>query len=388
MLSYRKFLDSKTLYYDEIDFTIINLAWEHVRLHVTLPYVIHLVGTNGKGSTGRFLAHYFHKIKKSVVHYSSPHIMDFNERIWVDGENCNDELLEETHQDLLKIIPKKIIEKLTYFEYTTLLALKISSNHDYIVLEAGLGGEFDATNIVKNDLSLITTIDFDHQSFLGNTIEEIAGTKMRSVDNVMILGYQLHAGVEKVAYEIKKNAYFNQQKRIEIKNFNLPIINLEELNFPKYLKHNLRLAISALRYLKYEVNIKNFEDVKLQGRCQQIKENITIDVGHNPLAASVILEEFLQREKKVILVYNSMKDKDYVDVLTILKPIIKKVQIIDIDDIRAVEKDELTNTCENLDIECEEFNHVFNTEMYLVFGSFLVVESFLNYMKSCEINEK
>ena len=82
-LSLEAFLDLKTLYYDKIDFNTIKIAWEFVRLYVKLPYVIHIVGTNGKGSTGRFLASYLHQSNYKTLHYSSPHILKFNERIWI-----------------------------------------------------------------------------------------------------------------------------------------------------------------------------------------------------------------------------------------------------------------------------------------------------------------
>ena len=380
MKSLVEFLEEKTLYYDKIDYTIIAQAWDHLKLHITLPYVVHLVGTNGKGSTGRFMAHYLNKIGKKVLHYSSPHIMEFNERIWINGENVSNQALEKAHWELQQTLPSNLIEKLTYFEYTTLLALLLSDNFDYLVLEAGLGGEFDATNVVKNDLSLITTIDYDHQSFLGDTIEEIATTKLRSVDSVMILGAQIHEGVEKVAYDLKKEFYFKEKRTIEIKKYNFPKIDLECMEMPEYLKNNLRLAISGLKFLKFDVDCSHFEDIKLQGRCQKIAKDITVDVGHNPLAAKALLEVF--KYQKVNLIYNSMKDKAYDEVLGILKPIIKTLYFIELDDQRACEAGDIKSCCESLDIQYENFEAVEKDEKYLVFGSFVTVEKFLNYYKS------
>ena len=102
-------------------------------------------------------------------------------------------------QDLYEI---ELFRKLTYFEYTTLLAIYLSKDFDYLVLEAGLGGEFDATNVVENNISLITTIGLTIKIFR-NSVEEIASTKMRSVDNKMIVGYQVFDEVIKTAYEVK-----------------------------------------------------------------------------------------------------------------------------------------------------------------------------------------
>ena len=371
-----EFLKYKTLYYDKIDFSFVKSSWNKLSTKIKLPFVIHIVGTNGKGSTGRFLAHYLHKKDFKVLHYSSPHIMKFNERIWINGFDVSDENLELAHHFLQDLFEIELLEKLTYFEYTTLLAFYLSKDFDYLVLEAGLGGEFDATNVVENNLSLITTIGLDHQSFLGNTVEEIAATKMRSCDNKMLIGYQVFPEVIKTAYEVKKQILEQRNREIEIievKDFNKYPINEK---FASYLKRNLHLVIACLNELNIPIDTQLFDDVPLFGRCQKIASNITIDVGHNPLAATVIAKEF--ENKKITLIYNSYADKDYEEVLKILKPIIKKVVIIDLDDKRIVKKEELQKVIKQLNITNEETIKIEENEEYLVFGSFLVVEKFLS----------
>lgn len=371
-----EFLKYKTLYYDKIDFTVVKSSWDKLSTKIKLPFVIHIVGTNGKGSTGRFLAHYLHKKDFKVLHYSSPHIIKFNERIWINGRDVSDENLELAHKFLQNLFEIELLEKLTYFEYTTLLAFYLSKDFDYLVLEAGLGGEFDATNVVENNLSLITTIGLDHQSFLGNSVEEIAATKMRSVDNKMLIGYQVFPEVVQTAFKVKEQILKERNRSIEIievKDFNKYPINDK---FASYLKRNLHLVIVCLNELKIPINLELFDDVPLFGRCQKIASNITIDVGHNPLAATVIAKEF--ENKKITLIYNSYADKDYVEVLKILKPIIKKLVIIDLDDKRIVKKEELQKVIKQLNITNEETIKVEEDEEYLVFGSFLVVEKFLS----------
>ena len=371
-----EFLEHKTLYYDKIDFTIVKSSWDLLSKKITLPFVIHIVGTNGKGSTGRFLAHYLHKKDYKVLHYSSPHIMKFNERIWINGNDVSDENLQDAHKFLQELYPIDLLSKLTYFEYTTLLAFYLSKDFDYLVLEAGLGGEFDATNVVENNLSLITTIGLDHQSFLGNTVSEIAATKMRSVDNKMLIGYQVFDEVIKTAYKVKEQILEQRNRNIEI----IEIKEFEKYNindkFASYLKRNLHLVIACLNELKIPINLELFDDVPLFGRCQKIASNITIDVGHNPLAATVIAKEF--ENKKITLIYNSYADKDYVEVLKILKPIIKELVIIDLEDKRIVKKEELQKVIKQLNITNEETIKIEKNEEYLVFGSFLVVEKFLS----------
>ena len=373
-----EFLEHKTLYYDKIDFTVVKSSWQILSQKIKLPFVIHIVGTNGKGSTGRFLAHYLHKTDYKVLHYSSPHIMKFNERIWINGSDVSDENLEIAHRFLQELYEIELLEKLTYFEYTTLLAFYLSKDFDYLVLEAGLGGEFDATNVVENNLSLITTIGLDHQSFLGSTVEKIAATKMRSVDNKMIVGYQVFDEVIKTAYEVKKQILEQRNRDIEI----IEVIEFDKYpineKFASYLKRNLHLVIACLNELKIPINTKLFDDVPLFGRCQKIASNITIDVGHNPLAATVIAKEF--ENKKITLIYNSYADKDYVEVLNILKPIIKELIIIELDDKRIVKKEELQKVIKQLNITTQETIKIEENEEYLVFGSFLVVEKFLSFI--------
>jgi dihydrofolate synthase/folylpolyglutamate synthase len=375
-LKLEEFLEYKTLYYDKIDFSTVKSSWELLSQEIKLPFVIHIVGTNGKGSTGRFLAHYLNKKSIKTLHYSSPHILKFNERIWLNGGDSSDAELELAHMFLQKLLPVFLLEKLTYFEYTTLLALYLSKDCAYLILEAGLGGEFDATNVVENNLSLITTIDLDHQSFLGNTVEAIAQTKMRSVDTKMLLGYQIHESVMENAYEVKKQILKDRNRDIEIKEVK-DFDNYElNKNLASYLKRNLHLVIACLEELNIDLDLSLFDDVSLFGRCQKIASNITIDVGHNPLAAKVIVNEF--KDKKITLIYNSYADKDYEEVLRILKPIINKIIIIKINDKRIVNKNNLLEIINKLNIISQEIIEIDENEEYLVFGSFLVVEKFLH----------
>ncbi len=171
------FLEAKPLYYDKIDHERVHKAYAILKTKIRHPKTLHLVGTNGKGSTGRMVAHLAFKAGLLVGHYSSPHILKFNERIWLDGVDASDEILELAHQELFGLLGNAISDSLSYFEYTTLLAFVVFQTCDLMVLEAGLGGEFDATNVCDKELSILTPIGLDHQDFLGETIEEIATTK-------------------------------------------------------------------------------------------------------------------------------------------------------------------------------------------------------------------
>ena len=193
---------------------------------------------------------------KSVLHYSSPHIIEFNERIWINGENSSNEKLESAHQELIKILDKEYLQKLTYFEYTTLLALYLSDNLEYLVLEAGLGGEFDATNVVTNDLSVFTPIGYDHQNFLGDTLKEIATTKMKSCDKKYIVSKQKYSEVYKIADSVLKD-----KEQIELKDL---VLDAQIKQLPLYLQENFNTVLNILSYL--EIEITSYKIPKLFGR--------------------------------------------------------------------------------------------------------------------------
>ena len=379
-MTLKKFLQSKPLYYAKIDYDRFPNIYKKIKNNFKLPKIVHIVGTNGKGSTGRALAHMLHVKGLHVGHYSSPHITKFSERIWIDGSDIDDELLENSHQKLQILLSSEDRKALSYFEYTTLLAMLVFCDKcDYVVLEAGLGGEFDATNVFEKQLSIVTPIGFDHESFLGSTIEQIATTKLRSASGNLLLAKQYEKEVYELAHEqVEKtgsNLYLAQSLLSDEFYFALSIW-VQNKNYPSFFKDNFSTAFCAYQLLGYEVDINLLDNLKLYGRCQKIAPNVTIDVGHNPMAARGLLDHF--REKKVVLVYNSYNDKEYSAILEILKPIIKEVQILDIENEREVLRSTLEEVLKSLDIKHSIFNKIKKDEEYLVFGSFSVVESYVS----------
>jgi len=372
------FLDKKPLYYDEIDYTRMPRIYKRIKKYLPKPKVIHIIGTNGKGTTGRFLATALHNIGFSVGHYTSPHILTFNERIWIDKKNVTDKELGIAHQKLQKILNQDESNSLSYFEYTTFLSMLLFEKCHYVVMEAGLGGEHDATAVFDKILTLVTTIDIDHEAFLGNSIEDIATTKLNAMQKNIILGKQKFKQVQDIATKVadQKGTKLFIYKELLNQNDILKIKEIsKKLLLAEYLVENLKLAISALKFLKLTYKVKDFQDSKLFGRLSQISKNILIDVGHNPLAASSITKALLG--KKYILVYNTYKDKDYQTILKILKPIISYVEIIDINEERIETPEQLKTILNTLKIEYSTFIKTDKNLDYLVFGSFSVVERFL-----------
>jgi len=413
------FLEAKPLYYKEIDHVRVHLAYARLQSFIRHPRTVHIVGTNGKGSTGRMMAHlaYQQGMKEySVGHYSSPHILKFNERIWLNGADASDEVLESAHQKLFDILGKEISEALSYFEYTTLLAFVVFEKCDLMVLEAGLGGEFDATNVCGKELSVITPIGIDHQAFLGDSIEEIAATKLRSIQNKVLLAPQVYDEVLEVAEKIakEKNAKVfkicrpgypypdkNMHETKTDDSNGMTSVGVEaprptrliqiakEKAWPDYLMENANVAMQALDILNISYDINSLENVELFGRFYALTENIRIDVGHNPLAASAIVKSM---KENTVLIYNSLDDKDYEAVLRTLKPKVKRVEIIKIESQRATVTVEIEKALETVGLPYGDFkNKIDENENYLVFGSFYVVEAFLkqqNYVGLASADRK
>lgn len=198
------FLYSKVAEYAPFDPSRFPILYRRFSSHFKFlkhTRTIHVVGTNGKGSTGRFLALMLKSAGFSVAHFTSPHIHSFCERFWRDGSYCSKSELELAHQSILGTGK---FDEASYFEYATLLALWLFRDCDFLVLEAGLGGEYDSTTSITRELSLFTPISFDHEELLGTSIEEIAGTKLRSMARRAILGVQEFACVNEIAREIAR----------------------------------------------------------------------------------------------------------------------------------------------------------------------------------------
>ncbi len=372
------FLASKPLFYDDIDYERFPNAYAKISHLLHLPKIIHIVGTNGKGSTGRFLATALSRAGKKTGHYTSPHIVHFNERIWRDGEDITNVELETAHQKLTGFLDELTAQSLSYFEYTTLLAIVAFEPEEYVVLEAGLGGEFDATNVFDKVLSIFTPIDFDHAAFLGSTIESISGTKLRSMQTKALLGIQKHDEVETIAGEIAlgKNCQLHKvQEHIDTRIHAIGLQLALKNGLSDYLRDNCELAMVAFELLGYKVEESYFDQKALFGRLSRILPNVTLDVGHNALAARAIAKAY--EDQKITLIYNSYGDKDYHQILNLLAPIIDSVAIIDVEEERIVARPLLEKVLKELGLSYGVFESIDPQKDYLVFGSFSVAEAFL-----------
>lgn len=360
------FLAEKPLFYTKFDPDRIKNVWHKIGTCFTLPPIIHIVGTNGKGTTGRFLAEFLYSRGKRSGHYTSPHITHFNERVWLNGSPCDETILEEEHRRLQKILDPDDAESLSYFEYTTLLAAAVYEKRcDYIIMEAGLGGEYDATSIFDPVLMLLTPVGIDHKEFLGETVEAIASTKLGALKSDLIVGFQNDSRVYGIA-ETKAAAVGKTVRFVK---------ELFERNEAEdYLDENRLLAVAAARYLGFKADKNMFPKGTLFGRFSKIADNVIIDVGHNVLAAEAIRKRL--GERKVKLVYNTLEDKEYEAILRTLQPNIETVEIIPIQDERALSREQLIATLKKLKIDYCDYKSIEKENDYLVFGSFKTVEAF------------
>jgi dihydrofolate synthase/folylpolyglutamate synthase len=356
-------------------------AWARIKDRVRLPKIVHLVGTNGKGTTGRFLASALLHAGYRVGHYTSPHILRFNERLWLNGHDADDAQLQDAFERVMAWLDRDTADALSYFEFTTLMAAALFERCDYIVMEAGLGGEHDATAVFEKHLTLVTPIDIDHQAFLGGTIEAIAATKLRAMGPTVIMGLQPHPQVYDIADEIarERHATLLRCETLLGRDGIMTLQNVaQRTQLPAYLQDNLKLAIAALVWLEIPFDADSF-DAPLFGRFSKIAPNVWLDVGHNVLAARALAATL--GDRKITLVYNSYGDKDYAAILKALRANIESVELIDVKSERAASRDAVKAALDALQIPYRTFEGIDAQKTYLVFGSFSVAEAFIKYIK-------
>jgi dihydrofolate synthase / folylpolyglutamate synthase len=312
---------------------------------------IHIAGTNGKGSVSHTLASILQKAGYKTGLYTSPHLKDFRERIKIDGKEIPQQKVTEfveKHKTFFEPV------KPSFFELTVAMAFDYFNNEkvDIAVIETGLGGRLDSTNIIRPELSIITNISMDHNQFLGDTLEKIAGEKAGIIKNwiPVVIGESQKATDQvfiKKAKELNSHIHFaSENYRIdkEIKRENQVLIfqvyKDNQLVFPDlkldltgiYQKKNAITTLQAIELLqKQGIKIiksdiyKGFEDAAkstgLLGRWQTIKEKplVICDTGHNEAGFVEILEQFKTiKFKQLHIIFGVVEDKDVDKILEML----------------------------------------------------------------------
>ena len=304
--------------------------------------IIHIAGTNGKGSTCAILCELLKNVGLNVGLYTSPHILSYCERIKINNIDINENDLSNLIFNIDNISKKNNIH-LTEFEILTAAAFLYfkENNVDVVILETGLGGRFDATNVIKNPiLTIITSISIDHKDRLGDTIDKIAYEKAGIIkNNVPVVLSKHNQGYEVIKNTAKKHNsnVISSDNNIKINfknNKNYAIIDNNEYIFNLYglwQKENLNLAINAFRFLKtsFLKNIdfdfnkiieKTLKNVKWDYRFQIINKNIILDGAHNYDAAIKLRKslDFYFKNKKIQFIYGSLNTKEYQKIVSVL----------------------------------------------------------------------
>ena len=395
-MNFKKTLAQKSEHYAQIDKFRFFRLYERYKFAFKDIKIIQIIGTNGKGSTGRFLAQLLNALNVSVAHYTSPHIFEFNERFWQNGRLLSYDELNSAHENLAHIMSAKDLQSLSYFEYATFLAALSFKECDFVVFEAGLGGEFDATSVFDKILSVFTPISYDHTQILGANLLGIARTKLKVMAQKAVISSTQEESVLNLAYKIallKNSTLYESDKFIALqdKEFKNSLKNYTtKHNLPKFLQENLKTALCALNLLTNSQKnllfaLNSLKSLDLRGRCEQFTKNIIIDVGHNEMAAKVLAQHL--KGRKFTLIYNSFLDKNIFAILRILQPLIDKILIYEYFSERKLATKEISTIAKELSIACENFKCMQKEKDYLVFGSFVLVENFLKeYFEKIQTN--
>ena len=314
--------------------------------------LIHIAGTSGKGSVSYILSHLLTGQGYKTGLHVSPHLQTIRERMQIDGQLISEEEFVKLVNEIKPLVKKTDkdlgLKKPTYFETTVATAFKFFSDNkvDFSVIEVGLGGRLDATNVANPILSIITNVDLDHTDILGNTVEEIAEEKA----GIIKKGVPVVSGVERLAVKniIAKKAAKNNSKIFFINdefNFKIKSLDFSGINFDfswrgkadpfrisspaAYQVENSSIALAAITILKkqgHEINDekikKSLVTAKIPGRFEIIQKDplIIFDGAHNPVKVKTLLDSLIKLipGKKFTFLVAFKKDKNISEMLKIL----------------------------------------------------------------------
>ncbi|MFY7698274.1 MAG: bifunctional folylpolyglutamate synthase/dihydrofolate synthase [Legionella sp.] len=368
--------------------------------------IITVGGTNGKGSTVGALEEIYSVAGYQVASYTSPHLLHFNERIRINKKAIDDRYLCEAFQWLHQYSESR---SLTYFEMTTVAALWIFKQFklDVIILEVGMGGRLDATNIIDADLSIVTTVDFDHQAYLGHTLEAIGYEKagIYRCNKPAIYGdTNPPASLVRYARDLGSHflslgndfSYVKDQDTITV--FNEQMNNLVSLTQVTINPKAAVAAVIASYHLqkKLPVSPKQWQQalshLSIPGRLQAIQYgslNILLDVAHNSQAVNLLANYVAsnQPDGKIFAIFSALKDKDLCGLLAPMKGVVDEWYPALVDSKRAASSEDLKRAFSSVldqtivvyERPADSFNQVRQTagtfDLIIVYGSFLTVSA-------------
>jgi dihydrofolate synthase/folylpolyglutamate synthase len=341
---------------------------------------IHIAGTNGKGSTAALMEAILRDAGFRTGLNTSPHLERINERFRIDGEEISDELFAATFTRVRSVIEELLAEGRlrahpTYFECVTALAFEVFARErvDFGVIEVGLGGRLDATNIITPVVSLITRIDFDHENFLGHSLREIAGEKAGILKHgVSVVSApqmpearevlraragELHCPLVETAeaFRVGQERVENGCVRAQVKEIATGAESSLSPQLPgRFQLQNALNAVAAARVLQgknFRISNENIErgiaDARWPGRLERLQSrpDIYLDGAHNPGAAREVAH-FLEDDfagRRVVLIYGAMRDKAVDEVTGLLFPLAGEVIFTQPNNPRAVSATQLAD---------------------------------------------
>ncbi len=314
---------------------------------------VHVAGTNGKGSTSTMINEALIASGKKVGLYTSPYIIDFRERIQINNTYINKRALSRL-VNKVKTVAEKMQDHPTEFEFITALMFLYFKEQkvDVAVIEVGLGGRFDATNVITPLVSVITKISLDHTAVLGNSFKQIAFEKSGIIkNNVPVV----------VAPNQEKQALAEIKRIAKEKNASVVVANMEkefDLNLQgAYQQENAATAYNVLKVLniKEELILKGLKNAFIPARMEQVAKGVYIDGAHNPDGAIALSKQI---KPGSLLVMGMMKDKD---TDFVLKTLAKKASVI----ITVTVSNQIrTETAENLQISASKYIKSISAKSY------------------------
>ena len=308
--------------------------------------VIHVAGTNGKGSTCAFLTSIFREAGYSCGLFTSPHLVVINERFQINEKNIDNQAFMSAFEKVKALADELVAEGSyhpTYFEMLFLMGMVIfaEAGVDYVMLETGLGGRLDATTAVEEPAAcVITSISFDHMQYLGNTIAEIAGEKAGIIVPGVPVIYD--GNNPEAAQVIRKQAEAMGSPYYEVKKENTEILRnisagidfcMENEYYGNtafsipfiagYQVMNAALALKTAEVLKDMVNLpkdsvlRGLRETRWQGRMETVLPGVIVDGAHNEDGVEKFVEtaEHFQKDYPLTLLFSAVDDKDYTDMI-------------------------------------------------------------------------
>ncbi len=334
---------------------------------------IHLAGTNGKTSTSRMIDALMSELGYRTGRYTSPHLQSFLERISIKGQPISPDEFIKNYNDIalyFDLVDSKQPHKISYFEALTAIAFVAFAEHpvDVAVIEAGLGGEWDATNVVQSQVSVMTPIGLDHMEYLGDTLEKIAKTKsgiFKPESNVVLAAQTpevakvLMTKVAQVsAIPFRQGVEFSLASRAIAVGGQLIAINgvhglIDEIFLPLYGAHQANNAAIALAAAEAFAGVKldsdlvrsAFAKVDSPGRCEVVRRDPTviIDAAHNPHGAKALVATIASEFdfETLISVVAVLGDKDASGILAELSQVVDYLVISESSSPRALPANDL-----------------------------------------------